>query len=112
MTGVARRLWIAAALAIPLAALALTAPASASPPSHTTTNATGSVVTNSVVCTVMASDATIRQSPGGAILAYTFYEDRFRIDDPRDGVWVFGAGYRPNGTLIAYGYILRQYLSC
>jgi hypothetical protein len=70
------------------------------------------VVTFSQVCTVIAQDATIRQSPGGAVLATTYSGYPFRVDDFRDNVWVFGAGYRPNGTLIAYGYILRSTLSC
>jgi hypothetical protein len=81
-------------------------------PAQATGHQAGPGVALSTVCTVTAADATIRQSPGGSVLAYTYYGDRFRVDDFRDNVWVFGAGYRPNGTLIAYGYILRSVLAC
>lgn len=47
---------------------------------------------------------------GGYVVAWMTWGDRFRVDDYRDGIWVYGAGYR-NGNLLGYGFVLRQYLS-
>jgi hypothetical protein len=67
--------------------------------------------TQSTVCSVNAASATIRNQPGGDVIGTMYLGYRFRIDSD-DSVWPYGAGYDPNGNLIAYGYILRQYLAC
>lgn len=67
--------------------------------------------TQSTVCSVNAASLTIRNSPGGSVIGTLYLGYRFRIDIP-DSVWPYGAGYDPNGNLIAYGYVLRQYLAC
>lgn len=64
-----------------------------------------------VVCSVNAASLTIRNSPGGTPIGTLFQGYRFRIDID-DSVWPYGAGYDPNGNLVAYGYVLRQYLAC
>lgn len=62
---------------------------------------------------VCAQDLTIRSEPDGRgyVLATLFYWDRFIVDNPRDGVWFFGRGYK-NGSnqYVASGYVLAQYL--
>jgi hypothetical protein len=104
----ARSLAAAVALAAPLA-IALAGPVGAGP--LTAAAAHSPVHAESTVCTVFAGTLTIRQSPGGATLATAVFGGRFRVDDFRDNVWVFGADYR-GGNLIAYGYVLRQYITC
>ncbi|HUQ58738.1 hypothetical protein [Lentzea sp.] len=84
--------------------VATTAQAAPSPPS-------GDVVAFAVH-DVWGDSVSIRSQPNGSgsVVATMTWGDRFRVDDYRDNVWVFGAGYR-NGNLLGYGFVLRQYLS-
>lgn len=81
------------------------------PAAQATPSPSGEVVALAVH-DVWGDSVSIRSQAGGGgyVVAWMTWGDRFRVDDYRDGVWVYGAGYR-NGNLLGYGFVLRQYLS-
>jgi hypothetical protein len=101
-----------AAIALAAGCLLGTAGAATAAPAHHRAVTASPASVTSTVCSVNAASATIRSTPGGSVVGTMYLGWRFRVDDFRDNVWVYGAGYDPNGNLVAYGYILRQYLAC
>ena len=66
-----------------------------------------------VQCTrqyVVKSDATLRNSPGGSVIAYSFIGDKFNVPNP-SGVWYQGNLYDQYNTHIGHGYMLASALA-
>jgi hypothetical protein len=59
---------------------------------------------------VVTSNATLRNSPGGAVIAYSFTGDKFNVPNP-SGVWYQGNLYDQYNTYIGSGYLLASALA-
>ncbi|MFI9007462.1 hypothetical protein ACIGNX_09565 [Actinosynnema sp. NPDC053489] len=59
---------------------------------------------------VVVSNATLRNSPGGSVVAYSFTGDKFNVPSP-SGVWYEGNLYDQHSTYIGHGYLLASALA-
>ncbi|MEU4444082.1 hypothetical protein AB0K14_32785 [Actinosynnema sp. NPDC050801] len=66
-----------------------------------------------VQCTrqyVVTGNATLRNAPGGAVIAYAITGDKFNVPNP-SGVWYLGNLYDQYNNHLGYGYMLASGLA-